>query len=175
MAQPSPSSLLTSECPLVSHLECVADWSDLRIMVMRCVCSRLQVHHCAAKGGPLSDERGAHPDVHAGSLRHQGLDHMQLATLIFIFCTLVLQTHFVIFTKPLLNFGESQVIFDNFAKMLKQCLKSNNQDIADTVLDTRMVWEMCLQAEHEVFLSLSMRKDKLIISTLKPCNYHNRF
>lgn len=56
----------------------------------------------------------------------------------------------IIATYPI---SVSQVIFDNFAKMLKMCLKSNNQDIADTVLDTRMVWEMCLHSEHEVSTS----------------------
>ena len=44
----------------------------------------------------------------------------------------------------------AQVIFDNFAKILKLCLQTNQQQIADLVLDTRMVWEMCLHAEHEV-------------------------
>lgn len=42
------------------------------------------------------------------------------------------------------------MIFDNFAKILKLCLANNQQEIADLVLDTRMVWEMCLHAEHEV-------------------------
>ena len=46
-----------------------------------------------------------------------------------------------------------QVIFDNFAKILKTCMKNDQQEIADVVLDTRMVWEMCLMAEFEVFLA----------------------
>jgi hypothetical protein len=43
-----------------------------------------------------------------------------------------------------------QVIFDNFAKILRHCLKGTTQDIPEVVNDTRIVWEMCLQAELEV-------------------------
>ena len=43
-----------------------------------------------------------------------------------------------------------QVIFDNFAKILRSCLKGTAQEIPEVVNDTRIVWEMCLQAELEV-------------------------
>ncbi len=48
--------------------------------------------------------------------------------------------------------GDGQIIFDNFAKILKQCLKElpGKQEIPDLVNDTRMIWEMCLKAELEV-------------------------
>ena len=44
------------------------------------------------------------------------------------------------------------MIFDNFAKILKLCVANGQQEIADLVLDTRMVWEMTLHADQEVFL-----------------------
>ena len=47
-----------------------------------------------------------------------------------------------------------QLIFDNFAKILRHCLKGNTQEIPEVVMDTRMVWEMCLEAEFEVRPSL---------------------
>ena len=43
-----------------------------------------------------------------------------------------------------------QVIFDNFAKILKLCVENNQQEIADALLDTRVIWEQCLHADHEV-------------------------
>lgn len=55
------------------------------------------------------------------------------------------------------------MIFDNFAKMLRSCLKGNTQEIPEIVMDTRMVWEMCLEAEAEVSPSfLSGRLGKSI-------------
>ena len=46
------------------------------------------------------------------------------------------------------------MIFDNFAKILKLCVANGQQEIADLALDTRMVWEMTLHADQEVFLLL---------------------
>jgi len=46
-----------------------------------------------------------------------------------------------------------KVIFDNFAQMLKLCLKNNagggSDGMADVVQDTRLIWELCLHSEHE--------------------------
>ena len=43
-----------------------------------------------------------------------------------------------------------QVIFDNFAQILKNTIKGNVAAIPNIVEDTRLTWEMGLQAEMEV-------------------------